>query len=101
MKNARKSRSSRKTKPQPPPSPVPSQVSAPALPTDGPQFGEPAATADPTKFTVKHGSDKAAYTILDKERKKLPRPFPAVAGTDEPVLTLADVFGAKGSQIEK
>jgi calcineurin-like phosphoesterase family protein len=101
MKTASKSRPSRKAPTQPQPSPVAPQAPAPSLPTSGPQFGEPAATPDPTKFTVKHGSDTAAYTILDKQKKQLPRPFPAVAGTDEPVLTLADALGPKGSDIEK
>lgn len=105
MKHVKQSKSSRKTIQQLPHRPVPSQDGAPALPppalpTSGPQFGEPAATADPTKFTVKHGSDTAAYTILDKQKIKLPRPFPGVIGTDEPLLSLADALGPKGSQIE-
>jgi hypothetical protein len=102
MKKASKTRSSRKAVPPPPANPAPSESAAPPpLVTSGPQFGEPAATADPTKFTVKHGSDTAAYTILDKEKKKLPRPFPAVPGTDEPVLTLAAALGPKGGDIVK
>jgi hypothetical protein len=100
MKNASKKKS-KKTPAQAPPSPTLPQAGAPVTATNGPQFGEPAATADPTKFTVKHGSDTAAYTILDKEKKKLPRPFPAVPGTDEPVLTLANAFGPKGGDIVK
>jgi hypothetical protein len=72
------------------------------IPTRGPQFGEPAPTPDPTKFTVKHGSDTQAYKILDTKKGKLqPRAFPASAGGDEPVLTLAQALGPKGSDIEK
>ena len=70
------------------------------VPTEGPQFAEATPTADPTKFSVKHGSDKDAYTILDQERGKLkPRPFPVVKGTDEPVLQLAEALGPKGNSI--
>jgi hypothetical protein len=69
--------------------------------TTGPQFNEPAPTPDPTKFTVKHGSDTQAYKILDSEKGKLrPRPFPK-ANADEPVLELADVYGSKGKDIVK
>jgi hypothetical protein len=68
--------------------------------TEGPQFAEPTPTRDPTSFTVKHGSDKDAYTILDHEKGKLkPSPFPVVRGTDEPVLQLAETLGAKGASI--
>ncbi len=70
------------------------------LPTGGPQFGEATPTPDPTTFTVKHGSDTAAYSILDKAKGKLqPRPFPVIKGSDEPVLELADALGRKGSGI--
>src|ERR1700733_8488613 len=80
----------------PPPPPANGQPIA----TGGPQFGEPTPTADPTKFSVKHGSDTNAYTILDKEKGKLqPRPFQVVKGTDEPVLQLAAALGPKGGGI--
>src|SRR5258707_6713504 len=70
------------------------------IPTRGPQFGEPAPTPDPTKFTVKHGSDSQAYKILDSQRGTLqPRPFP-IAGDTEPTLKLADTLGSKGADIE-
>ena len=71
-----------------------------SAPTGGPQFGEPSPTPDPTKFTVKHGSDKEAYKILDSEKSKLrPLPFPIVKGQTEPALTLAEALGSKGKQI--
>ena len=106
MKNATKSRSrswaaSRPSAASKTATAPPATTNTPALQTNGPQFAEPVATPDPTKFTVKHGSDKAAYTILDKQKKKLPSPFPGVAGTDEPVLTLADALGSKGEDIEE
>jgi hypothetical protein len=70
------------------------------IPTRGPQFGEPAPTPDPTKFTVKHGSDSQAYKILDSQKGTLqPRTFP-IAGDTEPILTLADAIGSKGADIE-
>lgn len=69
------------------------------IPTGGPQFAEPTPTPDPTKFTVKHGSDKDAYSILDSEKGTLkPRDFPKVTGV-EPVLKLADALGSKGASI--
>jgi hypothetical protein len=69
-------------------------------PAGGPQFGEPSQTPDPAKFSVKHGSDKEAYTILDHERGKLPpRKFPVVRGTDEPILKLAEALGDSGNSI--
>lgn len=68
---------------------------------DGPQFNEPTPTPDPTKFSVKHGSDTQAYKILDSEAGKLrPTPFPK-AEADEPVLELADAYGSKGKEIVK
>jgi hypothetical protein len=70
------------------------------IPTNGPQFGEPTPTPDPTKFSVKHGSDSQAYKILDSQRGSLqPRPFP-IASVAEPRLMLAEALGKKGSDIE-
>ena len=68
--------------------------------TDGPQFSQPAPTADPTKFVVKHGSDKEAYSILDSEAGTLkPREFPVFAGDKEPRMSLADAIGPKGKDV--
>jgi hypothetical protein len=80
--------------------PVPTIPSDQGLAANSPQFGEPTPTPDPKKFSVKHGSDKEAYSILDQMKGKLrPRPFPVVAGVDEPVLQLADAYGPKGTTI--
>lgn len=69
------------------------------IPTNGPQFADPMSTPDPTSFVVFHGSDAAAYDILDKERRLLrPRPFPAAA-EPEPTLLLAATYGTKGATI--
>ena len=69
------------------------------IPTGGPQFAEPAPTPDPARFTVRHGSDTAAYTILDKEAGTLkPLPFP-IAADVEPRMSLADAIGNKGPQV--
>lgn len=66
------------------------------IPTNGPQFGETIPTPDPTKFTIKHGNDNAAWNIID-HTKQYPRPFPVVEGTDEPVVKIADAFGDQGA----
>ena len=67
--------------------------------TAGPQFAEPSPTPDPTRFVVKHGSDKEAYSILDKEKGTLkPRPFP-ISPDVEPRMSLADAIGSKGQQV--
>lgn len=69
------------------------------MPTSGPQFAQPVTTPDPTAFTVQHGSDSAAYKILDSQKGKLlPRPFP-VAKVAEPILTLADAIGTQGQSV--
>jgi hypothetical protein len=70
------------------------------VPTGNPQFGQPTPSADPTKFVIKHGSDSGAYKIIDAT-KQYPRPFPVVAGTDEPTLTLEEALGSAGASIIK
>jgi hypothetical protein len=70
---------------------------------DGPVFGQPQPTADPTTFRVPHASDSAAYKTIDKlnaEHKIEPLPFPAPrASGPEPILTLAQILGgATGSR---
>jgi hypothetical protein len=68
--------------------------------TDGPQFAESIPTLDPTHFSVQHGSDKNAYTILDHQRgKPQPLAFPVLANTVEPVVRLAEAFGKQGENI--
>jgi hypothetical protein len=64
---------------------------------NGPQFGAPEATPDPTKFLVKHASDAASYKILDREPHLPPLPFdkPVTKGP-EPILALSDAFGSGG-----
>ena len=81
----------RRTKPtnsgaaEPPPASGPSDANpenSQTVPTNGPQFCEPAPTPDPTKFMVRHGSDSQAYKILDSQKGTLkPRPFPIAKGT--------------------
>jgi hypothetical protein len=83
-----------------PASTPPPEENVDAIATGGPQFGEPQATPDPTKFRVKHGSDKQAYSILDSQRGLLePRPFPVVEGVPEPRLSLEQALGAQGNAI--
>jgi Calcineurin-like phosphoesterase len=83
------------------PTAVPDGGNTGPIPTRTPRFAEPPPTPDPTKFTVKHGSDAKAYKILDSLRGTLqPRPFPVVSGTDEPILRLEEAYGVgKGAQI--
>ena len=83
-----------------PPAPAEPQLPTPtgSVSAREPHIGEPATKPDPLKIRTKHDAagDKAAYAILDKEKGKLkPTAFPPVAGTDEPVLQLADVYGPK------
>lgn len=67
--------------------------------TEGPRFGEPVTTGDPSQFVVKHGSDKEAYSILDSEKGTLkPQRFP-VAKEVEPRMSLADAIGDKGDEV--
>jgi Calcineurin-like phosphoesterase len=72
----------------------PPQISSRVL--DGPVFGQPEPTVDPSIFKVKHPSDNAAYKIIDelnKEHRINPLPFPPPRGKDaEPALTLTQVF---------
>ncbi len=65
-----------------------------------PVYAQPYPTDDPTKFSVRHGSDRAAYRSIDalnREHKLKPIPFPLPRGysdtSPEPVLTLAKVIG--------
>jgi Calcineurin-like phosphoesterase len=79
---------------------APPEGNTESVTTSGPQFAETSPTPDPSKFRVKHGSDKQAYSILDREAGALePRPFPVLRDT-EPVLKLEDAIGGKeGSDV--
>jgi len=67
--------------------------------TEGPRFGEPSPTPDPTVFIVKHTSDGPAYKILDSEKGTLkPRPFP-ISPDVEPRMSLADAIGDQGAKV--
>lgn len=80
--------------------PAPVDNSGPSA-TDGPQFAESTPTPTPKKYSVKHGSDKQAYSILDSEKGKIrPLAFPVLSGVGEPVLDLANAYGPKGKTIE-
>ncbi|HUC16923.1 MAG TPA: metallophosphoesterase [Acetobacteraceae bacterium] len=66
-------------------------------PVGGPVFAQPEPTPDPTRFAVRHGSDREAYReidILNREHRLAPMPFPAPRGGIEPRLTLAEVLGS-------
>ena len=70
----------------------------------GPVFGQPEPTADPTIFKIKHPSDSDAYKLIDelnKEHKINPLPFPAPRGKGpEPALTLFEVFNGNQTAID-
>lgn len=81
------------------PSEAPPPDNTEPIKTDGPQFGQPTPTPDPTKFRVKHTSDGPAYKILDSEKGTLkPRPFP-IAKTVEPRMSLADAIATQGAEV--
>ncbi|MFZ2063339.1 MAG: hypothetical protein WAU82_20190 [Candidatus Binatus sp.] len=73
-------------------------------PVKGPLFAQPEATADPTRFKIKHPSDNPAYKEIDelnREHKIQPLPFPPPRGGVEPSLTLEQVLGANTEAIDK
>jgi hypothetical protein len=61
--------------------------------TAQPQFAQPSASPDPSKFTVAHGSDNALY---NKVQKTLLQPIPKPAGSNL-IMTLASALGPKGA----
>ncbi len=72
-------------------------------PAGTPGFGQPQPGPDPSGFRTPHPSDDPLYKLVDT---KLVEPFPAPRGGVEPVLTLAEVWGAtmgpaKAAAIEK
>ena len=86
------------------PTRVANTAAAPAA--DGqPRFAQPEFDQDdPTKFRITHGSDSAAYRILDAKGRAgelQPLAFPPARGGAEPRLTLAQVLGAAGAAMEQ
>jgi len=86
------------------PTRVVNTASAPAA--DGqPRFAQPVIDHDdPTRFQITHGSDTAAYKILDAKGRAgelQPLPFPPARGGAEPRLTLAQVLGDAGATVEQ
>ena len=85
-------------------SPAPGPGGVAPRPVKGPLFAQPEATADPTRFKIKHPSDEPAYKEIDelnREHKIQPLPFPAPRGGVEPQLTLEQVFGGNTAAIDK
>jgi hypothetical protein len=79
---------------------------APVKAADGqPRFAQPDVDPnDPTKFRITHGSDTAAYKILDAEGRAgelQPLAFPKARGGVEPTLTLAQVLASAGASVEQ
>ena len=77
-------------------SPVTSTSGSGARKLGTPVFSQPAPTADPSTFVVKHASDAAAYAAIDALNKQhliKALPFPTPRGGPEPVLTLQQAIG--------
>ena len=88
----------RKTSPASTPS-IPPIDNTAATPVAGPVFAQPKPTADPTRFSINHPSDDAAYKTIDTlnaQHRLGPIPLPAPRGGVEPVLTLTQVLGKSG-----
>ncbi len=72
---------------------------------DQPRFSQPDIDHnDPTKFRITHGSDTAAYKILDAQGRAgelQPLAFPMSRGGVEPVLTLAQILGDAGGTVDQ
>jgi len=80
--------------PKPTPTPKP-KPTPPSTSGDTPVFSQPQPSPDPTSFKVPHPSDNGLY---NKVNNKLLEPIPAPrGGAVEPILTLADVYGAEGA----
>ena len=62
-----------------------------------PAFGQPQPGPDATGFKVPHPSDNQLYS---KVNDKLVQPFPAPRGGPEPILTLAELWGADAGPAE-
>lgn len=59
-----------------------------------PQFGQPAASPDPKKFTVAHGNDNPLYKLVQRKLlQAIPNPAPGVNLT----MTLASALGESGT----
>src|ERR1700675_593451 len=63
-----------------------------AILTGDPQFGQPVASPDPTKFTVEHGSDNHLYNLVKAGLlQKIPPPR-----TQNLTVPLASIWGSSG-----
>jgi hypothetical protein len=92
-----KPKPARRNKPTVPTTLQPGTGTAVAVPV----FAEQRITPDPTKYSVRHSSDTAAYKEMDKlisSNQFVPLPFPVVQGVTEPVLTLAAALGPGGNR---
>ncbi len=96
---ARHQRKTPATKPADASQPIDNTVTAPA---DQPRFAQPEVKSVPPRYVVKHGSDAAAYKVLDEESRASelqPLPFPPSRGGTEPVLTMAELYGQSGAAL--
>jgi Icc-related predicted phosphoesterase len=67
---------------------------ATTAPVNQPQFAQPTASPDPTKFTVAHGNDNALYKkVQNSLLQAIPSPRPGASLT----MNLADALGPGGA----
>jgi hypothetical protein len=91
-----------------PKAPAPAGASGDPRELGRPVFSQPAPTADPKTFVVKHASDTASYHAIDalNAAHKLfatavPAPRATTSGSAaEPVITLAEVLGGDQSTVD-
>src|SRR5271169_773838 len=77
--------------------PPPGRLGQPGVAVSDPQFGETKYTPDPTQF-LHAVTDKQYYKVVDKETvNQLIQSIPPPRDPKNLLLSLADVYGSKGS----
>ena len=102
-RNSKRTSKTTTTQPQGPAAPAEVDNTA-TNPASEPRFAQPEVSAVPATYAVKHGNDNPAYKILDEEQRAgelQPLPFPTSRGGDEPVLSMADIYGQSGAALTK
>lgn len=90
----RPSNPAKKDRSSPKPTAAPSHHAA-ANSGDQPVFGQPLPSPDPTSFKTPHPPDSGLYA---KVNEKLVQAIPVSRdGADEPILTLAQIYGKQGT----
>jgi hypothetical protein len=88
-----KTKRKQKSAPARPPAVTKDPSGSGAIFTSDPQFGQPVASPDPTKFTVAHGSDDQLYNLVKVGLlQKIPPPR-----TQNLTVPLASIWGSSGA----